>query len=76
MPKLRILVVDDSVVVRKMLTQMLLQHPAIEAVGTASNGKIALARIAQVSPDAVILDVEMPELNGLETVAAIRRNNC
>jgi two-component system chemotaxis response regulator CheB len=73
LPKLRILVVDDSVVVRKMLTQMLLQHPAIEAVGTASNGKIALARIAQVSPDAVILDVEMPELNGLETVAAIRR---
>ncbi len=73
--KLRILVVDDSVVVRRMLTEMLSANPAIESVSTASNGKIALARIPQVNPDAIILDVEMPEMDGLQTVAAIRRFN-
>jgi two-component system, chemotaxis family, protein-glutamate methylesterase/glutaminase len=73
--KLRILVVDDSVVVRRMLSEMLSADPAIESVSTASNGKIALARIPQLNPDAIILDVEMPEMDGLQTVAAIRRFN-
>jgi two-component system chemotaxis response regulator CheB len=73
--KLRILVVDDSVVVRRMLSGMLSSHHAVEAVATASNGKIALARIPQINPDAIILDVEMPEMDGLQTVAAIRRLN-
>src|SRR5262249_51820121 len=58
-----------------MLTEMLTSHPAIESVATASNGRIALARIPQVTPDAVILDVEMPEMDGLQTVAEIRRFN-
>jgi two-component system chemotaxis response regulator CheB len=71
--KLRILVVDDSVVVRRMLSEMLSADPAIESVSTASNGKIALARIPQLNPDAIVLDIEMPELDGLQTVAAIRR---
>ena len=73
--RLRILVVDDSVVVRRMLTEMLSGDPAIESVSTASNGKIALARIPQVNPDAIVLDVEMPEMDGLQTVAEIRRIN-
>lgn len=73
--KLRILVVDDSVVVRRMLSEMLSNDPAIESVSTASNGKIALARIPQVNPDAIILDVEMPELDGLQTLTEIRRFN-
>lgn len=73
--KLRILVVDDSVVVRRMLSEMLSSDPGIESVSTASNGKIALARIPQLNPDAIILDVEMPEMDGLQTVAAIRRFN-
>ncbi len=70
-----ILVVDDSVVVRRMLSEMLSNDPAIESVSTASNGKIALARIPQVNPDAIILDVEMPELDGLQTLTEIRRFN-
>ncbi len=73
--RLRILVVDDSVVVRRMLSEMLSSNPAIESVSTASNGKIALARIPQVNPDAVILDVEMPVMDGLQTLAEIRRFN-
>ena len=73
--KLRVLVVDDSVVVRRMLSEMLSSNAAIESVSTASNGKIALARIPQINPDAIVLDVEMPEMDGLQTVAAIRRIN-
>ncbi len=64
MPKIRILVVDDSVVVRRMVSDALASDPQLEIAGTAANGKIALAKIPQVNPDIVILDVEMPELDG------------
>ncbi|MEO2089856.1 MAG: response regulator, partial [Gemmataceae bacterium] len=60
MPKLRVLVVDDAVVFRRMVAEELAADPAIEVVGTAANGKIALAKLTQVNPDLVILDVEMP----------------
>lgn len=68
----RILVVDDSVVIRRLVTTALEQVPEFEVVGTAANGKIALGRIEQLRPDVVTLDVEMPELNGIETLRAIR----
>ena len=73
MRKIRILVVDDAVVVRRMLSDVLASDPAFEIAGTAANGRIALARIPQVNPDIVILDVEMPEMDGLETLAEIRK---
>lgn len=68
----RILVVDDSVVIRRLVTTALEQVPEFEVVGTAANGKIVLGRIEQLRPDVVTLDVEMPELNGIETLRAIR----
>jgi two-component system chemotaxis response regulator CheB len=74
MSPIRVLVVDDSVVIRKLLTQTLAADPAIEVAGTASNGKIALAKISQVNPELVILDVEMPEMDGLETLSNIRKS--
>src|ERR1700730_4722073 len=74
MPPIRILIVDDSSVVRKVLSDGLAPDVALEVVGTASNGRIALARIPQLNPELVILDVEMPEMNGLETLAEIRKN--
>jgi len=67
--KLRVLVVDDSVVVRRTLREML----PFEVLGPAANGKIALALIPQLNPAAVILDIEMPEMDGLQTLAALRR---
>jgi len=67
--RLRVLVVDDSVVVRRTLKEAL----PFEVVGPAANGKIALALIPQLNPDAVILDIEMPEMDGLQTLAALRR---
>lgn len=73
MPPIRILIVDDSVVIRKVLTDALSSDPAFEVVGTASDGRIALTKIAQLRPDLVTLDVEMPNLSGLGTIPEIRK---
>ncbi len=71
-PRIRVLVVDDSVVVRRIVTEVLGQAPDIEVVGIAANGKIAVQKLTQVNPDLVTLDVEMPEMDGLATLKAIR----
>ena len=72
MNPIRVLVVDDSVVVRKIVTDVLSQDPGIEVVGTAVNGKIALGKVEQLKPDLVTMDIEMPELNGIQAVRGIR----
>jgi two-component system chemotaxis response regulator CheB len=69
---IRVMVVDDSVVVRKIVTDVLSADPDIEVVGTAVNGKIAVGKLAQLEPDLVTMDIEMPEMNGIEAVRAIR----
>jgi two-component system chemotaxis response regulator CheB len=74
MPRTRILIVDDSVVIRRMLQDALDYDPSLEVVGTAANGRIALSRIPQVNPDVITLDVEMPVMDGLETLAEIRKS--
>ena len=73
MPKIRVLVVDDAVVVRKLITETLRRDPELEVVGIAANGKIALQKITQVNPDLITLDVEMPELDGLATLREVRK---
>jgi two-component system, chemotaxis family, protein-glutamate methylesterase/glutaminase len=73
MGKIRVLIVDDAVVVRRLVSDVLSSDPALEVAGTAANGRIALAKIPQVNPDVVTLDVEMPEMDGLATLAAIRK---
>ena len=75
MPKVRILVVDDSVVVRRLVTDSLESDPELTVVATAANGKIALSRLEQVNPDVIVLDVEMPEMDGLETLSALRKTH-
>ena len=74
MKKIRVLVVDDSVVIRRLLTDILSQDPEIELAGTAPNGRIALAKLPQINPDLVTLDVEMPELDGLSTLPELRKS--
>jgi two-component system chemotaxis response regulator CheB len=72
-PPIRVLVVDDSTVVRRLLADLIGAEPDMQVVGTAADGRIAMAKLDQVNPDLVTLDVEMPEMNGLETLAAIRK---
>jgi len=74
-PKIRVLIVDDAVVIRRLVSDCLAHDPDIEVVGTASNGQLGLARIVQLNPDVVTLDVEMPVLDGLATLDAIRRTH-
>jgi two-component system chemotaxis response regulator CheB len=73
MPPIRLLVVDDSVVVRKLLCEALNCSPEIQVAGTASSGAIALAKIPQLNPDVITLDIEMPGLNGIQTLTEIRK---
>jgi chemotaxis response regulator CheB len=72
MRRIRVLIVDDAVVVRRIVGDVLAEDPDIEIVGTAANGRIALQKLTQVTPDLVTLDVEMPEMDGLETLKALR----
>lgn len=73
MPPISVLVVDDSVVVRRLVTDVLNEDPDIQVVGTAPNGRIALAKIPQLNPDLISLDVEMPVMDGLETLRELRQ---
>lgn len=73
MEKIRVLIVDDAVVVRRLVADVLAADPQLEIAGTAANGKIALNKLDQVQPDVVILDMEMPEMDGLQTLKAIRQ---
>jgi two-component system, chemotaxis family, protein-glutamate methylesterase/glutaminase len=73
MTRIRILIIDDSVVIRKLLSETLSEGCSLEVVGTASDGRLGLAKIAQLHPDLVTLDVEMPVMNGLETLAEVRK---
>lgn len=71
--RIRVLVVDDSTVIRRLLSDILTEDQEIEVAGTAANGRIAIAKIPQVNPDVVTLDMEMPEMDGLTTLVEIRK---
>lgn len=73
MPKIRVLIVDDAVVLRRMLTQVIEQDEELEVAGVAANGKIALQKIPQCNPDIITLDVEMPEMDGIATLRELRK---
>lgn len=69
---IRVLVVDDSIVFRSQITASLKDIPGVEVVGSAPNGRIALQKIEQSSVDLITLDMEMPELNGIDTLKELR----
>jgi two-component system chemotaxis response regulator CheB len=71
MNKIRVLVVDDSALMRKMIPQMLSSDPGIEVVGTAMDGLFALKKMKELRPDVVTLDVSMPRMDGIETLRHI-----
>jgi len=71
--KKRVLLVDDAVVVRKALSEAIGHDPDLEVAATAVNGRIGIAKFAAAKPDIVLLDIEMPEMDGLETLHELRK---
>lgn len=69
---IKVLVVDDSVVIRRLVGDLLAADPEIEVVGTAVNGRAAVEKVEALQPDLVTMDVEMPEVDGIEAVRRIR----
>jgi len=69
------LVVDDAVVMRKIIAEALSRDSDIEVVGVAANGSIALQKLTQINPDVITLDVEMPDMDGLATLREIRKTH-
>ena len=70
--KIRVLVVDDSMVIRRFITRVLSEDSAFEVVGFAANGALALVQEGQLHPDVITMDIEMPQMDGLATVTALR----
>jgi len=71
--RIRVLVVDDSALMRKLIPTILGRDPSIEVVGTAMDGAFALKKIEELHPDVVTLDLEMPRMDGMETLRLIMR---
>src|SRR5882757_854867 len=67
-----VLVVDDSALMRRLITEIVETDPALRFVDVAENGKVALQKVRQHRPDCVLLDIEMPELSGLDTMRRLR----
>ena len=73
MKKIRVLVVDDSALMRKLIPQILEADPSIEVVGTAMDGNFCLKKIEELQPNVVTLDLQMPGMNGIDTLKEIMR---
>ena len=70
-PRIRVMVVDDSAIVRGLIVQMLETSPEIEVVARASNGQVALAEMDRIEIDLIVLDLEMPVMDGMTALPLI-----
>ncbi len=73
--KIRVLVVDDSALMRKLIPQVLQRDPSIEVVGTAMDGEVGLRKLEELRPHVVTLDLDMPRMDGLEMLRQITRKH-
>ncbi len=73
MKTIKVLIVDDSAFMRKLISEFLTEDPRIDVIGTARNGQDAISKIKLLKPDVVTLDVEMPVMNGLEALEVIMK---
>jgi two-component system chemotaxis response regulator CheB len=71
MPRIRVLVVDDSALMRKIISDMLSDSPDIEVIARATNGEEAIEKVTRLMPDVVTMDIEMPVLDGLHALGYI-----
>jgi two-component system chemotaxis response regulator CheB len=72
-PEVRVLVCDDSSLVRKLLTRMLEKEPGIRVIGEAVDGHDCIERVLDLLPDLVLIDLEMPVMDGIECIKEARR---
>ena len=73
MARIKVLIVDDSALVRQMLTEMIGQDPQLEVVGTAQDPLVAREKIKKLKPDVITLDVEMPRMDGVTFLRNLMR---
>jgi len=71
----KVLVVDDSAFMRKVISSIINSHPELEVIGTARNGRDAIDKVMALKPDVVTLDIEMPIMNGLEALRVIMQKH-
>jgi len=74
MKRIKVLVVDDSALMRKLVPQILASDPGLEVVGTAMDGIFALKKIRELAPDVITLDIDMPRMDGIETLRNIMKH--
>jgi two-component system chemotaxis response regulator CheB len=72
--KARVLVVDDSLFMRKLITRLLEEDPELQVAGTAKNGEEAVRLAEELRPDVITMDIEMPVMNGLEALSQIMKS--
>jgi two-component system chemotaxis response regulator CheB len=72
---IRVLVADDAILFRRVLTEVLASLPGVEVVGTAANGRLAIRKVRELHPDILTLDIEMPEMDGLAVLDELRRGD-
>lgn len=73
--KIRVLIVDDSVVIRRLIANAVEADPQLELAGVAMDGKMALEKMRLLKPDVITMDIEMPRMNGIDAVRGIRKEN-
>jgi two-component system chemotaxis response regulator CheB len=73
--KIKVIVVDDSALMRKIVSDMINADTEMEVIDTAKNGEDLLSKITSNAPDVITLDIEMPKMDGMETLRALKRNN-
>jgi DNA-binding NarL/FixJ family response regulator len=73
--KIKILLVDDNLNIRQELNSVLCEHPNFEVVGQAENGLEAISRNKELNPDVILMDINMPEMNGLQAAKTILRTH-
>lgn len=71
--KIRVMIVDDSLVIRRLIAEGLSKDPLIEVVGQISSGRQACEKILEINPDIVTMDIEMPEMSGIETLKEFQK---
>jgi DNA-binding NarL/FixJ family response regulator len=75
-PRIRLIIVDDHPLFRQGLRQVVEADPRFELIGEADQGKLALQQIRELKPDLAVLDLNLPDMNGLEVVASLQMENC